>query len=108
MTVKVGGSWSSPRPVNGGVPQGSILGVSLVIVAIDRMEENTFRHVTLRAESIGMKVNKTKTAVLCMSDSLSFQAEANIWDQEGLKIESTGGVKSKSLSLSMSSLAFAA
>ena len=35
MTVRVGASWSAPRPVNGGVPQGSILGVFLYNMATD-------------------------------------------------------------------------
>ena len=35
MTVRVGESWSTPRPVFGGVPQGSILGVFLYNIATD-------------------------------------------------------------------------
>ena len=39
MTVRVGEFWSSPLPVYGGVPQGSILGVFLFNVATDNLED---------------------------------------------------------------------
>ena len=39
MTVRVGESWSAPRPVHGGVPQGSILGVMLFNVTTETLEE---------------------------------------------------------------------
>ena len=38
MSVRVGESWSEPRQVNGGVPQGSILGVFLFNATTDDIE----------------------------------------------------------------------
>ena len=40
MSVRVGSAWSRPRCVNGGVPQGSILGVLLYNVTTDNLEDS--------------------------------------------------------------------
>ena len=39
ISVRVGESWSHPRSVHGGVPQGSILGVFLFNAATDDLED---------------------------------------------------------------------
>ena len=39
MVVKVDQAWSSPRPVCGGAPQGSILGVFLFNITTDNLED---------------------------------------------------------------------
>ena len=48
--------------------------------------QNIFRHLVRRAEKIGMKVNTEKTAMVCVSDSLSYEAEAFILDGDGERI----------------------
>ena len=40
MSVRIGDSWSRARPVSGGCPQGSILGVYLFNVTIDDLEDD--------------------------------------------------------------------
>ena len=39
MSVRVSDIWSTPRPIYGGVPQGSILGVMLFNIATDDLED---------------------------------------------------------------------
>jgi hypothetical protein len=44
MTVRVEDSWSNPRPVNGGVSQGSLLGVILFNASTDSLESGPGVH----------------------------------------------------------------
>ena len=39
-----------------------------------------------QAERIGMRVNSSKTAVVCVPDSLAYEADAYILDEDGLRI----------------------
>ena len=55
--------------------------------------QNTFRHVTARAESVGMRVNASKTRSLCVSDALKFRPEAYFLDREGERINAGGSLK---------------
>ena len=48
MTVKVGESWSEPLPVEGGCPQGSVLGVSLFNTTTDGLEDDFIRSEKIR------------------------------------------------------------
>ena len=50
MTVRVGNSWSMPREVNGGCPQGSILGVLLFNITTDDLEDNFLASERIRLE----------------------------------------------------------
>ena len=44
MTVRVGESWSSPLEVNGGCPQGSVVGVQLFNATTDNLEDDFLIH----------------------------------------------------------------
>ena len=48
--------------------------------------QNVFRHLVRRAEDIGMVVNSSKTAMICVSDSLGYTADAYIHDSEQERI----------------------
>ena len=50
--------------------------------------QNKFRWVTRRAEERGMRVNTSKTAMTCISDAMSYKAEAYIEDADGGQIRS--------------------
>ena len=45
--------------------------------------QNTFRRIIRRATARGMKVNASKTAMVCVSDAQSYQARSYIEDSEG-------------------------
>ena len=49
--------------------------------------QNAFRSIASNAESIGMKVNGSKTNVLCVSDALSYTPATYLVDNEGERIE---------------------
>ena len=55
--------------------------------------QNLFQQITRIAESLGMKVNSSKTMLLCVSDSRTYEASAFIEDAGGNKIESTDKLK---------------
>ena len=48
--------------------------------------QNIFRHMVKKAEGIGMKVNSSKTAMLCVSGARSFEAESFIEDKDLCRI----------------------
>ena len=49
--------------------------------------QNLFRRITSKAESRGMVVNASKTAMMCISDATSYRAEAHIFANDGSRIE---------------------
>ena len=42
--------------------------------------QNIFRHLVKKAEEIGMVVNASKTSMICVSDAISYEADAYIYD----------------------------
>ena len=55
--------------------------------------QNVFRHIVRCAERKGMKVNASKTNMICISDSLNHTTMAHIYDRDGGKIESGQSMK---------------
>ena len=55
--------------------------------------QNDFRYVTRRAEERGMKVNTSKTAMLCASGAQSYEAHCYIKDASGEEISSQETIK---------------
>ena len=54
------------------------------------ISQNTFRRVLRKAEGRGMKVNTNKTGMLCISDALTFRADAYLEDEDGQEVTSEG------------------
>ena len=54
------------------------------------ISQNTFQWVIKRAESRGMKVNTSKTNMLCVSDSLALRSHGYILEEGGSRITSVG------------------
>ena len=44
--------------------------------------QNSFRYMVRRAEERGMKVNSSKTAIICVSGTQSYRAESHIFDTD--------------------------
>ena len=61
------------------------------------ISQNTFRRVLAKATSRGMKVNASKTSMLCVSDSLALRSDGYIEGPDGQKITSAGTDKIKGL-----------
>ena len=59
------------------------------------ISQNTFRRVLAKAEGRGMRVNIGKTAMLCVSDVVSFKADGYIEGEDGAIItsENTDSIK---------------
>ena len=55
--------------------------------------QNGFRMIACNSRKLGMVVNAKKTGLLCVSDSLSYKAEAYIEDEEGNRIECVDSLK---------------
>ena len=48
--------------------------------------QNIFRHMIRRTEALGMRVNKEKTSMICVSDALAYEADAFLLDEDGGRI----------------------
>ena len=55
--------------------------------------QNCFRSISYNVGKLGMVVNSKKTGLLCVSDSLSYKAEAYILDGDGDRIDSVDSLK---------------
>lgn len=55
--------------------------------------QNGFRSISYNAGKLGMVVNSKKTGLLCVSDSLSYKAEAYILDGDGDRVDSVDSLK---------------
>lgn len=62
--------------------------------------QNIFRHMVRRAEQIGMVVNTDKTAIMSISDFLSYKAEAYILDDDQKRLASMDTMKALGVLLS--------
>ena len=59
----------------------------------DLQSQNLFRRIVAKAESRGMVVNKAKTKIICVSDSLTYKATARITDADGGDLRSGESLK---------------
>ena len=59
----------------------------------DIQSQNVYRRIVARAESRGMVVNRKKTAILCMSDSQTYEASCYLEDADGTLLRSGSSKK---------------
>ena len=88
MSVRVGSTWSKPRPVSGGVPQGSILGVLLVNMTTNYLEddknaiglpnsrETTTEHETTEADKMAISPSCSESSL--SPDDTSFAQSTSV------------------------------
>ena len=62
--------------------------------------QNIFRHLVRRVEEIGMVVNSKNTAMICVSDSLSYEADAYILDEDEQRIGCQEKIKALGMTFS--------
>ena len=62
--------------------------------------QNIFRHLVRRAEDIGMVVNASKTAMICVSAATEYKADAFIEDSDGQRINCGDHIKALGLTFS--------
>ena len=55
--------------------------------------QSVFRHVVRRAEDLGMVVNSSKTAMICMSAATDFKADAFMFDSDQGRVKCTDTIK---------------
>ena len=55
--------------------------------------EAMFNHIGRRAKNQGLKVNTQKTTVLAISNAVSYEARAHLYDEQGARIDSTSSLK---------------
>ena len=64
--------------------------------------QNIFRHIVKKAEEIGMKVNSDKTAMICISDALAYEADAFMLDADNNRIGCQRSIKALGMHFSNS------
>ena len=62
--------------------------------------QNIFRHIVRGAEALGMVVNAKKTAMMCVSGALNYEADAFILDADQTRIGCTKSIKALGIRLS--------
>lgn len=64
--------------------------------------QNVFRHIVRNALAIGMKLNASKTTLVCFSDTQGYKADAYIEDEDGAVVRGTEKMKALGVRFSCS------